>query len=112
MGMTLRRLVGLQAHGLLSTGGHSAVGRWIHDVMPTQVVGFGCPEGCMSYLTCPRCRLTIGIRAPYLTMRNCPRCLGRAGLPTPMYVSPRPHAVASGPVEPEPARGGGLSPMR
>jgi hypothetical protein len=41
----------------------------------------------MSYLSCPRCRLTIRIRAPYLAIRNCPRCLARAGLPTPMYVS-------------------------
>jgi hypothetical protein len=41
----------------------------------------------MSYLSCPRCRLTIRIQAPYLVMRNCPRCLARAGLPTPMYVS-------------------------
>ena len=44
----------------------------------------------MSYLSCPRCRLTIRIRAPYLVMRNCPRCLARAGLPTPMYASPGP----------------------
>jgi hypothetical protein len=43
----------------------------------------------MSYLSCPRCRLTIRIRAPYLAMRNCPRCLAHAGLPTPMYASPR-----------------------
>jgi hypothetical protein len=43
----------------------------------------------MSYLSCPRCRLTIRIRAPYLAMRNCPRCLARAGLPTPMYATPR-----------------------
>jgi hypothetical protein len=43
----------------------------------------------MSYLSCPRCRLTIRIRAPYLTMRNCPRCLAHAGLPTPMYASSR-----------------------
>jgi hypothetical protein len=43
----------------------------------------------MSYLSCPRCRLTIRIRAPYLAMRNCPRCLAHAGLPTPMYSSPR-----------------------
>jgi hypothetical protein len=30
----------------------------------------------------PRCRLTIRIRAPYLGMRNRPRCLAHAGLPT------------------------------
>ena len=43
----------------------------------------------MSYLSCPRCRLTIRIRAPYLALRNCPRCLAHAGLPTPMYATPR-----------------------
>jgi hypothetical protein len=43
----------------------------------------------MSYLSCPRCRLTIRIRAPYLALRNCPRCLAHAGLPTPMYSTPR-----------------------
>jgi hypothetical protein len=47
--------------------------------------------GSMSYLSCPRCRLTIRIRAPYLVLRNCPRCLARAGLPTPMYVSAGPN---------------------
>jgi hypothetical protein len=41
----------------------------------------------MSYLSCPRCHLTICIRAPYLEIRNCPRCIARAGLPTPMHVS-------------------------
>jgi hypothetical protein len=55
----------------------------------------------MSYLSCPRCRLTIRIRAPYLAMRNCPRCLAHAGLPTPMYASPR--RVIPGPAE-KPAR--------
>ena len=55
----------------------------------------------MSYLSCPRCRLTIRIRAPYLGMRNCPRCLAHAGLPTPMYASPR--RVIPSPVE-KPAR--------
>jgi hypothetical protein len=43
----------------------------------------------MSYLSCPRCRLTIRIRAPYLAMRNCPRCLAHAGLPTPMHATAR-----------------------
>jgi hypothetical protein len=59
----------------------------------------------MSYLSCPRCRLTIRIRAPYLVLRNCPRCLARAGLPTPMYVS-------AGPSVPVPAVDGraGIAP--
>jgi hypothetical protein len=61
----------------------------------------------MSYLSCPRCRLTIRIRAPYLVLRNCPRCLARAGLPTPMYVSagpsmPIPAVDARARIAPEP----------
>jgi hypothetical protein len=55
----------------------------------------------MSYLSCPRCRLTIRIRAPYLALRNCPRCLAHAGLPTPMYATPR--RASSAPVD-EPPR--------
>lgn len=58
----------------------------------------------MSYLNCPRCRLSIRIRASYLVMRNCPRCLAHAGLPTPMYVSPSPRATATHLDEPVPAR--------
>lgn len=58
----------------------------------------------MSYLNCPRCRLTIRIRAPYLVMRNCPRCLAHAGLPTPMYVSPARHATVPDLDERAPAR--------
>jgi hypothetical protein len=44
LGKTLRRLVSPMAHESSSTGGHSVVGRWIHDLMPTRVVGFGCVE--------------------------------------------------------------------
>lgn len=58
----------------------------------------------MSYLNCPRCRLSIRIRAPYLVMRNCPRCLAHAGLPTPMYVSPARHMTAPDVDERAPAR--------
>jgi hypothetical protein len=42
----------------------------------------------MPYQHCPRCRLAIRSRASYLMLENCPRCLARAGIPTPMFVSP------------------------
>jgi hypothetical protein len=38
----------------------------------------------MTHLQCPRCRLTITCRADYLTLTNCPRCLARAALATPL----------------------------
>ncbi len=31
----------------------------------------------MTYLSCPRCGLAVRVRAPYLTMEHCPRCLAR-----------------------------------
>jgi hypothetical protein len=74
----------------------------------------------MSYLSCPRCRLTIRIRAPYLAIRNCPRCLAHAGLPTPMYASPRrltataldePAAIAPSPTR-SPGTDGAAIPLR
>jgi hypothetical protein len=75
----------------VGTEGHSVDERWIRGGF--RILG----AVCMSYLTCPRCRLSIRIRAPYLMLRNCPRCLGRAGLPTPMHVSSGPRMTV--PVE-------------
>lgn len=43
--------------------------------------------GAMTYLHCPRCRLAINSRAPYLTMTQCPRCLARAAIRTPLFAS-------------------------
>jgi hypothetical protein len=31
-----------------------------------------------SFLNCPRCGLTIKLRAPWLAIRFCPRCLARS----------------------------------
>jgi hypothetical protein len=42
----------------------------------------------MTYLHCPRCRLAIRCRAHYLTLTNCPRCLARAGIVSPLFASP------------------------
>jgi hypothetical protein len=48
----------------------------------------------MSYFNCPRCALSIRVRADYLSMTNCPRCLGRARMPVAMYETPEPAHVA------------------
>jgi Zn-finger nucleic acid-binding protein len=34
--------------------------------------------GDARYLTCPRCRLSIEPKPQWLTIRYCPRCLGRS----------------------------------
>jgi tRNA G26 N,N-dimethylase Trm1 len=39
------------------------------------------------YLHCPRCRLAINCRAAYLTLTNCPRCLARAAIASPLFMS-------------------------
>ena len=44
----------------------------------------------MHYLNCPRCALSIRIRADYLGMTHCPRCLARARVPVPLYETPAP----------------------
>ena len=40
-----------------------------------------------SYLNCPRCGLSIGIRSPWLTITHCPRCLARARALVEMFSS-------------------------
>lgn len=57
----------------------------------------------MAYLNCGRCGLEIKIQAAFLRLENCPRCLARAAIVSPMVVStsalapaadwgaPRPH---------------------
>lgn len=75
----------------------------------------------MSYLHCPRCRLAIRCRAHYLMLTNCPRCLARAQIVTPLFTSPLSarelrakgpaHPGAWGPLSagaPEDAQGQGL----
>jgi hypothetical protein len=44
----------------------------------------------MSYMNCPRCGLTIGLRAPSLMLDRCPRCLARARAAIPMYLTDDP----------------------
>jgi hypothetical protein len=36
-------------------------------------------EVSLSYLSCPRCALSIRVRASWLVMERCPRCLARHG---------------------------------
>jgi hypothetical protein len=38
----------------------------------------------MSYMSCPHCGLSIHLRAAYLTLERCPRCLARRGTTVPM----------------------------
>jgi hypothetical protein len=32
----------------------------------------------VSYLSCPRCGLTVRVRQPFLVMERCPRCIARS----------------------------------
>jgi hypothetical protein len=41
----------------------------------------------MSYMHCPSCGLTIHLRAPFLTLERCPRCLARRGAAISMRIS-------------------------
>jgi anti-sigma B factor antagonist len=38
-------------------------------------------------MSCPRCELRIPLRAPFLTVRHCPRCLATARISVPMLIS-------------------------
>ena len=42
----------------------------------------------MTYQHCPRCRLAVPCRAIYLPFSNCPRCIARAAIASPMFSSP------------------------
>ena len=48
----------------------------------------------MPYLNCPRCALSIRVRADFLTIRKCPRCLARSAAAVPMYETPEPALVS------------------
>jgi anti-sigma B factor antagonist len=41
----------------------------------------------MPYMSCPRCGLSIRLRAAFLTLENCPRCIAKAGIAIPMELS-------------------------
>ncbi len=46
-----------------------------------------------SYLNCPRCGLSIGIRSPWLTMTHCPRCVARHRIAVQLFSSEMPASV-------------------
>lgn len=50
----------------------------------------------MSYMNCPRCGLSIRLRASYLTLERCPRCLARSGLAIPMQLLPNRRSSTGG----------------
>jgi hypothetical protein len=50
----------------------------------------------MAYLTCGRCGLEIKIRAAFLRIENCPRCLARSAIVSPLVLSTRALTPAAG----------------
>jgi hypothetical protein len=52
-------------------------------------------ESDLSYMHCPSCGLSVHIRAHYLTLDRCPRCLARRGAIVTMELSDRPGGAAS-----------------
>ena len=50
----------------------------------------------MGYLNCGRCGLEIRIRASFLRINNCPRCLARSAIVTPLVLSSARVTHASG----------------
>jgi hypothetical protein len=49
----------------------------------------------MSYVNCPRCRLTVRLRHDALTPEHCPRCEARHGVQSKVYLSPTPARLFS-----------------
>ena len=43
----------------------------------------------MSYVNCPSCGLAIELRASFLALRHCPRCVARRGIAVEMLASER-----------------------
>jgi hypothetical protein len=44
----------------------------------------------MSYVNCPRCRLTVRLRHDAVTPEHCPRCAARHGVQSKVFLSPTP----------------------
>jgi hypothetical protein len=58
----------------------------------------------MSYVNCPRCRLTVRLRDDALTPEYCPRCAARHGVQAKVFLSSTPARLFVRPeAEPEPA---------
>jgi hypothetical protein len=56
----------------------------------------------MPYMNCPRCGLSIRLRALSLLLERCPRCLARSGAAIPMYTSENQPTIGPGPATPPP----------
>jgi hypothetical protein len=41
----------------------------------------------MSYVNCPRCGLAVQLRASFLALRHCPRCVAQRGIAVEMLTS-------------------------
>ena len=50
----------------------------------------------MPYMSCPRCGLTVPLRASFLTLRRCPRCVATRRVSVPMVMSPGSRSEAGG----------------
>ena len=44
----------------------------------------------MSYVNCPRCRLTVRLRADSIAPEHCPRCAAKHGVRERVFLSPQP----------------------
>ena len=49
----------------------------------------------MSYVNCPRCRLTVRLREDVLTPEYCPRCAAKHGVQSKVYLSATPARLFS-----------------
>ncbi|HEY5428298.1 MAG TPA: STAS domain-containing protein [Solirubrobacteraceae bacterium] len=47
------------------------------------------------HMSCPRCGLTVPLRASFLRLSRCPRCLATARVSVPMFVSERDGSAAA-----------------
>jgi hypothetical protein len=48
----------------------------------------------MSYLNCPRCKLSIRRSRLRVDIVHCPRCIARVRMAVPLYEAPQPERLA------------------
>jgi hypothetical protein len=51
----------------------------------------------VSYVNCPRCRLTVRVPFDRLAPEHCPRCEARHGVKEPVFLSPKPSRLLKTP---------------
>ena len=49
----------------------------------------------MSYVNCPRCRLTVRLRPDAIAPEHCPRCERKHGIREAVFMSPEPSRLLS-----------------